>query len=430
MQLWFKPTLTKKFALLFAVTLLFWGGNALVVHSALSELSGFGETFNLAGFLRWRSQQIEVDLLRRHAGIAVDPAVLETRLEEMERAIHTLEQRRGNQTATDAGLHAAMPAELQAVRHAWASFRRDVELILAQAPLAADADLSRLHENSGRFLAVADTYVGYLANRSGEIQQVNRMTLFKLALADALVVIAAFLVMRIQIVRPLLDLARVTRDFSRGQFGRRSGYRAGDEIGLLAASFDHMADETEKHIRQIESDLASMRRGEIELRKFSEAIAQSPNVILITDANGTIEYANPRITTMIGYAPDEVIGKNPRMWKSDVTPLELHRELWETIRSGKVWRSELLNRRKNGELFWDSTSISPVCDENGNISHFVAVMEDISERKRTEQVLRLRERAIASSTNGIVISKASRDEDNPLIYANPGILSHDRLCRA
>lgn len=419
MQLWFKPTLTKKFALLFAVTLLFWVGNALVVHSTLSELSGFGETINQAGHLRWRSQQIEVDVLRLSTGSEAERVDLGARLGQIEQIIESVALRGVREADGITLLPHAAPADLEAVRQAWRQFRRDVDRIVAQSWAAPQEDLVRLHESGERFLSVADVLVANLARRSDDIQQANRITLFKLAAADVLVVLVAFLAIRVQVVRPLLELARVTRDFSRGQFGRRSGYRAGDEIGLLAASFDHMADETEKHIRQIEADLAALQRSESQLRKFSEAIAQSPNVILITDTKGTIEYANPRIESMIGYAPEEVIGQNPRIWKSDATPLAFHRELWETICAGKVWRRELLNRRRDGEAFWDSTSISPVRDESGRISHFVAVKEDITERKRAEQALRLRERAIASSLNGIIITKAARDEDNPVIYANP-----------
>lgn len=416
MPRWFRPTLTKKFALLFALTLLFWVGNALVVHSTLAQLSGLGETLDVAGSLRWRSRQIEVDALRLSAGSEVERSVLAQRIDTIGRAIDALAR---DDTAAAEASPVVSADDVAAVRQSWLHLQKDVEEIVATAQPASDAMLERLHADSEQFLSLANAMVSSLARRSDAIQQANRMTLYKLAFADLLVVLTAFLVMRVQVVRPLLHLARVTQDFSRGEFGCRTGYRARDEIGLLAESFDHMADETEKHIRQIEADLASMQRNQAELRKFSEAIAQSPNVILITNAEGTIEYANPRISTMIGYEPSEVIGRNPRMWRADDTPADVHHELWETIRAGKVWRHELLNRRKNGEVFWDSTSISPVRGEDGEISHFVAVKEDITERKRAEEMLRLRERAIASSINGVVISKASRSEDNPLIYANP-----------
>jgi len=416
MRSWLMPTLTKKFALLFALTLLFWGGNALVVRSTLIHLSGLGETLNLAGSLRWRSQQVEVDALRLSAGSDVERADLARRIDAIGKAIDSLANGGAAHDGTRPGIS---PDDLAEVRQSWVRLRKDVEGIVALAHPASDAELTRLHADSEQFLGLANSMVANLARRSDAIQQANLVTLYKLALADLLVVLTAFLVMRIQVVRPLLHLARVTQDFSRGEFDRRSGYRAQDEIGLLAESFDHMADETEKHIRQIEADLASMQRNQADLRKFSEAIAQSPNVILITNAEGTIEYANPRISKMIGYEPSEVIGRNPRMWKAEDTPPDIHHDLWETIRAGKVWRHELLNRRKNGEVFWDSTSISPVRGEDGTISHFVAVKEDITERKRSEEMLRLRERAVASSINGVVISKVARDEDNPLIYANP-----------
>src|SRR5271169_7147422 len=88
------------------------------------------------------------------------------------------------------------------------------------------------------------------------------------------------------------------------------------------------------------------------LRKFSRAVEQSPASVVITDTDGNIEYVNPKFTRVTGYAPDEVLGMNPRILKSGEQPPEVYRELWETITAGREWRGEFHNRKKNGDLFW------------------------------------------------------------------------------
>jgi PAS domain S-box-containing protein len=125
-----------------------------------------------------------------------------------------------------------------------------------------------------------------------------------------------------------------------------------------------------------------------ELRKLSQATENSPASVVVTDKNGTIEYVNPRFSEVTGYSAEEAIGQNPRVLKSGDLPESYYKELWDTILSGKVWRGEFKNKRKTGEKFWESASISPIMDEKGEITHFVAVKQDISERKRTEATLR------------------------------------------
>lgn len=124
------------------------------------------------------------------------------------------------------------------------------------------------------------------------------------------------------------------------------------------------------------------------LRKLWHAVEHSPSAIVITDVNANIEYVNPRFVELTGYTREEVIGKNPRIFKSGKTPPEVYVELWDTITSGKVWKGEFCNRKKNGQLYWEAASIGPVFDERGEITHYIAVKEDITERRETEATLR------------------------------------------
>ena len=126
------------------------------------------------------------------------------------------------------------------------------------------------------------------------------------------------------------------------------------------------------------------KRAEEKIQELSRAVEQSPASIVITDPAGNIEYVNPKFAEVTGYAPAEVLGKNPRLLKSGKKSPEAYRELWETITAGKEWRGEFHNRKKNGELYWESASISPIRDFAGRITHYVAVKEDITARKQTE----------------------------------------------
>ncbi len=128
------------------------------------------------------------------------------------------------------------------------------------------------------------------------------------------------------------------------------------------------------------------KRAEEELRKLSRAVEQSASTIIITDTQGYIEYANPRFTETSGYTLEEAIGQHTRILKSGHTPPEEYRRLWETITAGKEWQGEFHNKKKNGELYWESASISPIKNADGVITHFLAVKEDITERKRAEKI--------------------------------------------
>ncbi|VAW28286.1 diguanylate cyclase/phosphodiesterase (GGDEF & EAL domains) with PAS/PAC sensor(s), partial [hydrothermal vent metagenome] len=129
-------------------------------------------------------------------------------------------------------------------------------------------------------------------------------------------------------------------------------------------------------------------------QKLSKATEQSPVTIVITDTSGNIEYVNPKFTEVTGYTYKEVLGKNPRILKSGEQNKAFYEKLWKTIWSGKEWKGELHNKKKNGELFWESARISPIFADTGEITHFVGVKEDITEKKKmVTQLIRAKENA-------------------------------------
>jgi PAS domain S-box-containing protein len=126
---------------------------------------------------------------------------------------------------------------------------------------------------------------------------------------------------------------------------------------------------------------------EAEILKLSLAVEQNPASIVITDVHGNIEYVNPKFCDLTGYTKEEVIGGNPRILKSVDSSPELYKELWDTIISGKEWKGEFHNRKKNGDLYWEIASISAVKNPNGDIVNFLAIKEDITERKQVTEAL-------------------------------------------
>lgn len=135
-------------------------------------------------------------------------------------------------------------------------------------------------------------------------------------------------------------------------------------------------------------DVTARKKAEDRLRILARAVEQSPASIVITDTAGSIEYVNPRFEEVTGYAKEEALGKNPRILKSGCNPPELYEALWRAITSGGEWRGELCNRTKQGDLYWEAASISAVLDEEGRIAHYVAVKENITERKNREEEIR------------------------------------------
>ena len=140
--------------------------------------------------------------------------------------------------------------------------------------------------------------------------------------------------------------------------------------------------------RGIDRDVTQRKRTEERIRKLSRAVDQTANAIMITDVNGRIEYVNPKFCEMTGYPAEEVLGANPRFLKSGEQPQEVYAEMWQAIRAGGSWLGEFHNRRRSGELFWCLQSVSAIRGERGEVTHFVSVMEDISNRKLADATIR------------------------------------------
>ncbi|MCP4150109.1 MAG: PAS domain S-box protein [bacterium] len=126
---------------------------------------------------------------------------------------------------------------------------------------------------------------------------------------------------------------------------------------------------------------------EEELVKFSHAVEQSPGIILITDPGGNIQYVNNKFCRLTGYTREEVSGKKPNILRVTSFESKKYEEIWKIITSGSEWKGEFCNKKKNGDIFWEKATISPIKDEHGTIMHFVKLAEDITEKKRIQEEL-------------------------------------------
>lgn len=157
-------------------------------------------------------------------------------------------------------------------------------------------------------------------------------------------------------------------------------------------------------------DITTYQKTEIHIRKLSVAIEQNPTTIVITDTAGNIEYANPKFTELTGFTFEEVKGLNSSKLKSGKTEPKIYAELWETILKGEVWKGEFINKKKNGEEFIENAIISPIFDENGKIINFLAIYEDITEKRNAEKKIREQQSQLEKSYSELEIAKKKAED--------------------
>jgi diguanylate cyclase (GGDEF)-like protein/PAS domain S-box-containing protein len=167
-------------------------------------------------------------------------------------------------------------------------------------------------------------------------------------------------------------------------------------------------------------DISKRREREDEMRVLYDALRATVNAVVICDSHGNIQWVNPAFTRTTGYAAEEVIGRNPRVLRSGLMKPEFYENLWRTIQSGDVWKGDIVNRRRDGSLYVEDMSITPV-RRDGQITHYVAIKQDVSERQRTEAALRESEQRFRDifeqSLDAIVVT----DPEHSIIDANPAV---------
>ena len=186
---------------------------------------------------------------------------------------------------------------------------------------------------------------------------------------------------------PIKRLTSVVKTIANGDLKAQASIEANDEIGSLANAFNEMTLNVSNLIVDLESEVGSHKLTAENLNKLSQAIEQSPVSVMITDLQGKIEYVNPQLCKITGYTVEDLIGKNPRILKSGHTPEVQFKNMWNAITAGQSWSGELYNKKKNGDLFWENVTISPIKNKENKSTHYLAIKEDISLRKDYEERL-------------------------------------------
>ncbi|MDD4604512.1 MAG: PAS domain S-box protein [Bacteroidales bacterium] len=174
---------------------------------------------------------------------------------------------------------------------------------------------------------------------------------------------------------------------------------------IKAGSWDYIVKErlyrlpqAVKNVLKLKSEILKARKAEFELKLIKEnshiqikllydAINHAPSSVIITDKDGIILFVNPKFEEVTGYKSEEAVGQNPRIMKSGKHDKIFYQTLWDTILKGKEWKGEMINKKKNGELYWEQVSISPILNDTGEIMHFVALKHDITKAKEHEEQL-------------------------------------------
>ncbi|MEA3505516.1 MAG: PAS domain S-box protein, partial [Bacteroidota bacterium] len=229
-----------------------------------------------------------------------------------------------------------------------------------------------------------------------DLKQINTNSfylLFSLMIAAMLSVgLLSFIIRSIFI--PIKKLEKNVSVISKGDFISPIPpelLKSKNEIGHLASSFNQMKHDLQKVTvsrNELEKAINERKKVEERILKLSTAVEQSASTIVITDVRGNIEYTNPKFTQLTGYTAEEALGQNPRILKSGVQPVEYYIEMWETISSGKMWSGEFCNKTKFGDLYWEQAIITPIKDEQDEIVSYLAIKEDVTEKRKVREELR------------------------------------------
>ena len=269
--------------------------------------------------------------------------------------------------------------------------------ILVVAPVRMDEPSTTFTRSKiGRLFIYTDVTVPLAREYFHIKNEMQRLLIGFISLA----LVIGFLLHR-TVTRRVVKLLHAAEQVGQGKLKDITVADGPDEIGRLGAAFDGMVKKLAQSTEQI--------------RKLSRAVEQSPNAIIISDAQGIIEYVNPHFCQASGYTSEEVIGQPMRLYQSGLTPDAAFDDLWRTINSGKIWNAEMLNKSKHGKLYWEALSISPVFDDQGVITHVLSQQIDITARKQVEEQIRLFEKVFANANEAIFIS----DANNHVVAVNP-----------
>lgn len=266
-----------------------------------------------------------------------------------------------------------------------------MERLRIEKEIAQDRERQTLREGEGRYrMLVEQSPDAVLVHRNDEIIYANNVAaaLFKADSPEKLVgtaidsVLAPAYQEKARSLRRNVLVSGWAMPLTEGNYRKLDG-----EEFIAEATAARVHVDNGYAVHTVIRDVTDRRRSEETFRKLSKVVEQSPSLVVITDAQGNIEYVNRRFEEVSGYALADIAGKTPRILKSGNTSEAVYQDLWHTLKQGREWRGEFCNRKRDGSLFWEYAIISPIKGEDGRITHYVAVKEDLTVRKAYEERL-------------------------------------------
>ena len=307
----------------------------------------------------------------------------------------------------------------------------------------ADARLRHLYQLQGQIDDAFETLNGLQIEKlDGVIQRLNSaatrglvaVIVFVVALAG--VFGAMTFTMRRRILQPVSTILNASERMRAGDLTARAPVGRMDEFGQLTRGFNFMAatlaeshSDLERRVdertNQLVLALRNQEKADAQLRVHGAALAAAANAIMITDRAGLIEWVNQAFSDLTGYTSAEAVGRNPSaLVKSGHDDPAFYQTMWQTILSGQVWRGEMINRRKDGSLYPEEQAITPVRDAQGEITHFIAVKQDITERKRADEELRAGARQAAFTADVATALTEAKDVQTALHRSAEAMVRH------
>ncbi|MBF0211087.1 MAG: PAS domain S-box protein [Desulfamplus sp.] len=265
-----------------------------------------------------------------------------------------------------------------------------------------DVTKRRLDEKFLKFMQVAvDTTADgvYWINPDGSIKYVNKAVLKYTGYTET-----EFTRLRIEDIDPNVskelwpDVWNELRRVKTMRFETTHRTKDGVDIPFEVTANHVIFDRGDEYNFAVVRNISERKQAEREIRRLSQALEYSPVSVVITDIAGNIKYVNRKFSQVTGYSSSQAIGQNPRILNAGYRAKSYYANLWKTILSGKEWKGEFVNKKKGGEIYWESASISPVFDDNGKIAYFVAIKEDTTARKMIMDELRAAKKKAEAAT--------------------------------
>ncbi len=292
---------------------------------------------------------------------------------------------------------------LKEVSDAWEMLKNDIYFSRANNNYSSLLDMSENFFNLSNDLVYATE--DFSTKKFNISQRIRLITYF----LNFIILIIIWIILKNKVINPFIFLINAINNLDISKAIPEKFLQRKDEIGTLSKSFQKVIDNHNKMIDYIQ-------KNELYNKKLITAIEQSASTVVITDTEGNIEYVNPKFVETTGYTFEEALGKNPNILKSGEMDSENYKKMWDTIKNGNDWQGEFHNKSKSGTLYWEYAVISPVKDKKGNITNFVAVKEDITEKKKMENSLKYQKEVqnIISMISSDFVKNKNEDLDKTL----------------